>query len=69
MSEIASEDKGAKIRKMILDSKNLKANQIDEVLNMVKIGVPEDEILELIKGNKSAAIMKRYAEFFSREKQ
>ena len=69
VSEMASEDKGAKIRKMILDSKNLKANQIDEVLNLVKVGVPEDEILSLIKGNKSAAIMKRYAEFFTREKQ
>jgi hypothetical protein len=65
---MASEDKGAKIRKMILDSKNLKANQIDEVLNLVKVGVPEDEILALIKENKNAAIMKRYGEFFGRGK-
>ena len=53
-----------RVRKELLESKTLKASQIEVVNKAVEMGLPEDEIMIMIRQGKEANVMMKYVEFF-----
>ena len=53
-----------RVRKELLESKTLKASQIEVVNKAVEMGLPEDEIMVMIRQGKEANVMMKYVEFF-----
>lgn len=63
-------DKGNKrydrVRKEIINSKTLTATQIEAVNQAIDAGIPEDEVLTMIRMNKEANVMRKYVELVGR---
>lgn len=63
-------DKGDKrydrVRKEIINSKTLTATQIEAVNQVIDAGIPEDEVLTMIRMNKEANVMRKYVELVGR---